>query len=111
MRSRPPARCWPKPRTGAVEAIRILRATRAGAVKARKAAINQMHSLLFGAPDELRAALAGLDRAALVVRCARLRVDTTKQIADPAAAAKIALRRLARRVQMLDAELAETDEQ
>jgi transposase len=51
-----------------------------------------------------------LDRAALVVRCARLRVDTT-QIADPAAAAKIALRRLARRVQMLDAELAETDEQ
>jgi transposase len=104
------ATALPKVRTGAVEAIRILRATRAGAVKARKAAINQMHSLLFGAPDELRAALAGLDRAALVVRCARLRVDTT-QIADPAAAAKIALRRLARRVQMLDAELAETDEQ
>ena len=67
----------------AVEAIRILRATRAGAVKARKAAINQIHSLLFGAPDELRAALTGLDRAALVVRCARLRVDTPRSPIPP----------------------------
>ena len=60
----------PKPGTGPVEAIRLLRTTRASAVKARKAAIQQMHGLLFGAPDELREALAGLNRAALVTRCA-----------------------------------------
>ena len=63
----------PKLRTGPVEAIRTLHTTRAGAVKARKAAINQMHGLLAGAPEPLREQLAGPGRAALVRRCARLR--------------------------------------
>jgi transposase len=98
------ARSAPKPRTGPVEAVRLLRTTRAGAVKARKAAINQMHGLLFGAPDDLRQSLSGLNRAALVTRCARLRVDGTA-VGDPAIAAKAALRTLARRVQHLDEEI------
>lgn len=95
----------PKPRSGPVEAIRLIRTTRASAVKARGSAINQMHGLLFSAPDDLRQSLAGLNRAALVVRCARLRVDEAS-IADPATAAKAALRTLARRVQSLDTEIA-----
>ena len=36
----------PKTRTGPVEAIRALRVARNGAVKARTAAINQLHGLL-----------------------------------------------------------------
>lgn len=98
------ARTAPKPRTGPVEAVRLLRTTRASAVKARRAAINQMHSLLFGAPDDLRQSMSGLNRAALVTRCARLRVDSTA-VGDPAIAAKAALRTLARRVQHLDEEI------
>jgi transposase len=98
----------PKPRTGPVEAIRLLRTTRASAVKARKAAINQMHGLLYGAPDDLRQALAGLNRAALVTRCARLRPDTTR-LHDPAIAAKASLRTLARRVELLDDEISEAN--
>jgi transposase len=99
----------PKPRTGPVEAIRLLRTTRASAVKARNAAIQQMHSLLFAAPDELREALAGLNRAALVTRCARLRPDTTR-LHDPAVAAKASLRILSRRVELLDDEIAQANE-
>jgi hypothetical protein len=93
-----------------VEAIRLLRTTRAIAMKARKAAINQMHSVPVGAPDGLRAPMAGSNRGALVGHCARLRADISG-IGEPAAAAKIVLRRLARRVQTLDGEIAETDEQ
>jgi transposase len=100
----------PKPRTGPVEAIRLIRTTRASAVKARRAAINQIHGLLYGAPDELRKALAGLTRAALVSRCARLRADHTA-IGDPAVAAKAMLRTLARRVQMLDTEIEQANSQ
>jgi transposase len=41
----------PKTRTGPVEAIRALRVTRAGAVKARTAALNQLHGLITAAPN------------------------------------------------------------
>jgi transposase len=101
------ATATPKPKTGPVEAIRLLRVTRLSAVKARRAAINQMHGLLFGAPQELRESLTGHTRAALVTRCARLRPGGDP--ADPTAAAKTALRRLARRVENLDLEIAEAD--
>jgi transposase len=99
----------PKPRDGAVEAIRLIRTTRRSAVKARKAAIAQIHGLLFGAPDELRAKLAGHNRAALVERCARLRLDSAGALHDPAFAAKAMLHRLSRRIHALDAEIAEAD--
>lgn len=72
-------------------------------MKARKAAINQMHSVLVGAPDELRASMAGVNRGALVSHCARLRADVNR-VGEPATTAKIVLRRLARRVQTLDGE-------
>ena len=100
----------PKRRTGPVEAIRILRTTRAGVVKARVAALNQISGLIFCAPEDLHATLTGLSRADLIIRCARLRVDDTA-IADPAAAAKFALRALARRVQNFDLEIDDADRQ
>jgi transposase len=100
----------PKSRSGPVEAIRLIRTTRTSAVKARQAAINQMHGLLVSAPEELRQSLAGARRAALVTRCARLRADQAR-VADPAVAARIALRALASRVQALDAEITSADAQ
>lgn len=101
----------PKPRDGKVEAIRLIRTTRRSAVKARRAAINQMHGLLAGAPEQLRDTLRDLNRAALVTRCARLRPTPSGAADDPAAVTKLMLRRLARRVQALDTEIADADAQ
>jgi transposase len=100
----------PKPRDGKVEAIRMIRATRRSAVKARRAAINQMHGLLWGAPEPLRDKLRGYHRAALVARCAALRPDPARA-GDPAVTAALMLRRLARRIAALDAEIADADTQ
>jgi transposase len=54
----------PKARTGPVEAIRALRVARRGAIKARTAALNQLHGLVAAAPEPLRADLTGLPTAA-----------------------------------------------
>jgi transposase len=101
----------PKHREGFVESIRQIRATRRGAVKARRAALHQIHGLLWCAPEELRAKLSRYDRAALVARCARLRVSTTGALDDPTVTARRMLRRLAKRIQMLDEEIAEANKE
>jgi transposase len=49
----------PKAKDGPVECLRILRAGRTSAVKARTAAINQIKGLLVSAPDKLRAKYRG----------------------------------------------------
>ena len=100
----------PKARAGFVEAVRLIRATRRSASKARRVAIQQIHGILYGAPEELRDKLAGYDRAALVSRCAKLRL-TTAPIDDPATTARRMLRRLARRIQHLDEEIADADQE
>ena len=101
----------PKHRDGFVEAVRQIRAVRRGAVKARRAALHQIHGLLWCAPDELRAKLSRYDRAALVARCARLRIPTTGALDDPTVTARRMLRRLAKRIQMLDDEIAEANKE
>jgi transposase len=101
----------PKSREGFVETVRMLRATRRSAAKARAAAIIQIHGLLASAPEDLRKRLSGYDRAALVVRCARLRVPTTADPSDPAATNRRMLRRLARRVQVLDEEIEDANQE
>jgi transposase len=101
----------PKDRSGVVESIRLVRTTRRSAVKARKAAIGQIHGALATAPEDLRSALAGYSRAALVTRCARLRVTSDHDLNDPELTARRMLRRLARRIQCLDEEIAEADEE
>lgn len=99
----------PKNRQGYVESVREIRATRRSAVKARRAALHQIHSLLWCAPDDLRAKLSSYDRAALVARCARLRIPGNSAIDDPTVTARKMLRRLAKRIQMLDEEIAEAN--
>ena len=99
----------PKDRDGFVETIRMVRAARRSAVKARKAALHQIHGLLWCAPEDVRERLRGYDRAALVTRCARLRISTNSEPEDPATTARRMLRRLARRIQMLDEEIAEAN--
>lgn len=101
----------PKKRDGVVETIRLIRTTRRGAVKARRATLAQMHGLLWSAPEQLRDKFGSHRGAALVSRCARLRISSTSAPDDPAAAAKKMLRRLARRVEMLDEEIAEADQE
>jgi transposase len=99
----------PKTRTGPVEAIRALRVARRGAVKARTAALNQLHCIVVSAPQELRDELdAQPGTAALVAYCADLVVDD-ERIADPAQATMAALRAIAQRVQHFDAEVAQAD--
>ncbi|SCF47325.1 IS110 family transposase [Micromonospora mirobrigensis] len=98
----------PKTRTGPVEAIRALRVARRGAVKARTAALNQLHGLITSAPDSLREDLAGLTGAALVQRCAELRVDESA-IIDPVHATNAALAAIAARIAALNAEISHAD--
>jgi transposase len=101
----------PKDRDGFVEAVRLIRATRRGAVKARRSAIGQIHGLLWSAPDDLRDKLGNYDRAVLVARCARLRIPTNRPVDDPTIAARRMLRRLAKRIQMLDEEIADANQE
>lgn len=99
----------PKLGTGIVEAIRALHTTRAGAIKARTAAMNELRSLLVTAPADVRDRLRGLAPVALVRACTRLR--PTGDTADPQVAVRAALRALARRHQALTGEIADLDAQ
>jgi transposase len=100
----------PKLGTGIVEAIRALHATRAGAVKARTAAINERGALLDPAPPRLRDQLRELGPRALIDACARLR-PTPGALTDPMPAVKHALRSLARRYRTLTSEITDLDTQ
>ena len=97
----------PKSRDGVVEAVRVLRIARRSAVKARTQAMNQIRTVLVSAPAMLREQVAGLDRAALIRTLARLRPGD--DLSRPLAATRASLRRLARRHQALDGEIAELD--
>lgn len=93
----------PKLADGPIEAVRMLRVARSGAVKAKTAAMNTLRAMLVTAPDSLRTQLRGLTSAQLVTACARLRPDLVN-LADPIQASKAALRSLAIRIQHLELE-------
>jgi transposase len=101
----------PKTRDGQVEAIRTLRVARRSAVKARTQAINQLKAVLLTGPAALRQALVGQTTRELLGTCRRFRADKRPaEAADPVtAAAKITLRRLARRIAALTEEIEELD--
>jgi transposase len=86
--------------------LRVLRVARRSAIKARGQAANQLHSLLVTAPDPLRQQLRGLPLARLVQAAAAVRPGP---LTDPLTATKFALRELARRYQLLTAELDRLD--
>ena len=97
-----------KDRSGAVEALRVLRTTRATAVKARRAALQQLHNTVTAAPDEVREPLRHLTRMQLIRTCAGSRPDAVGW-RDPAVATRIALKALARRILDLGDEVAALD--
>lgn len=95
------ATCIPKHGDDYVEMIRILKLTRDSAVKSQTQATNQIKAVLVTAPPQLREALQHLTLIALLQRCAALRAG---ELTTPLAAAKHALRLLARRALALRAE-------
>lgn len=108
----------PKTKTGPVEVIRVLRVTRSSAVKSRTQAFNAIHGIVIGAPSPLRDELIQLTKRPLANRCLRLLPETKNLVGlshDPdrllLAAAKTALRTLARRWESLDEEVKELNHQ
>ena len=98
----------PKSADGCVEAIRTLGVARRSAVKARTVAANQIDAVVVTAPEHLKDRLRALNTARTVEACARLRHPGTDS--DPVlAAAKQALRSVARRHQALTAEIKHLD--
>lgn len=98
----------PKDRTGLVESIRLLRVPRRAAVAQRGKVLTQIKAVLVTAPEPVRAAFAGLGDRALITTLAGSRPDPAA-VADPAVAARVALRRLAREHQHLAEEVADLD--
>ena len=92
----------PKSGESEVEMIRMLKSAKDSAVKARTQALNQMKALVVTAPAQLREHLTGLTTAALVTRCKSFRPG---RLEGPTAAAKYALRSLARRYRQLGNEI------
>ncbi|HYN19280.1 MAG TPA: transposase, partial [Actinomycetes bacterium] len=75
------------------------------AVQAAGDAQRQLHALVVAAPDTLRSRLRGLTTHRLVATCGRLR---QRADSDPETAATVAsLRAVARRIQLLNVEIAE----
>jgi len=102
------AKDYPKSGLDEVEMIRMLKIVKDSAIKARTQAINQMKALIVTAPAELRHKLAGLAVRRLVARCASFRPG---ELVAPLAAAKHALRLLARRHSQLTSEIEGVDQE
>jgi transposase len=86
-------------------ALSVRLTARRSAVQATTDAQRQLHALVVAAPDALRNRLRGLTTARLVSTCARLRQRTAWDVETTATVAS--LRTLARRIQVLNAEIAE----
>lgn len=87
---------------GQRDRLRVLLLERRGATRARTAALNQLHAAIVTAPAGLRARLDRVPKRRLVVTVVRLR-GGADGISD-------ALRRIARRIQLLTAEIDEIDQ-
>lgn len=97
----------PRAHDGIREAIRVHTVARAAAVRARTAAINELKALVVTADDRLRGELRGLRTNRLVTRCSRFRDSSSRTIDQRCT--RNAMRALARRIQHLDAEIADHD--
>ena len=94
----------PRP-AGQRAGLSVRLAARRSAVQAATDAQRQLHALVVAAPDPLRGRLRSLTTARLVSSCARLRQRTNWDTETAATAAS--LRALARRIPLLEAEIAE----
>lgn len=92
----------PKTADGVVEMIRQVKVAKDIAVKARTAAMISLKQVIVNAPPELREDLQPLSKMALINRCAALRPG---QVTTVLASSKYTLRAIARRWQLLNAEI------
>lgn len=99
----------PKAKDGPVECLRVLRASRASAMKARSATINQIKGLLVSAPETLRAKHQGISTDMMVRAMVRSR--PSGHPADPHYVTARVLKALAIRYQHLTVEIEETTAQ
>jgi transposase len=108
----------PKSKSGPVEVIRMLRAARSSAVRARTQAFNLLFHTMVSGPSEVRDGLVDVTRRTLVNRCLDLVPETEnilELVDDPdrmvLASLKLTLRDLARRWKVLDGEIKELNHQ
>ena len=99
----------PKAKDGPVECLRVLRASRASAMKARSATINQIKGLLVSAPETLRAKYQGMATTAMIG--AMVRARPSGHPADPYHVTAQVLKTLATRYQHLTVEIEEATAQ
>ena len=99
----------PKAKDGKVESLRVLRLTRASAVRSRTVALQLLRNHIVAAPEELRDQVRNLTRMQLLRTCAAWRPDTVG-FRDPVVATRIALKALARRILELNDEVAALEE-
>jgi transposase len=93
----------PPAHDGIRDAIRVDAVTRATAVRARTAAINELKAMIVTAEEALRADLRGLRTTAQVTTCATFRDRPCSPVHERAT--RTVMRSLARRIQLLDAEV------
>lgn len=103
------ARGRAKIKTGIIEAIRMIKIPRDSAVKDRTRAYSQLRDLITTAPEVIRDELLAMTGPARVTKAAAFRPDPSR-LAEPTHMTRHVLRTLARRVQALDAEIAEADQ-
>jgi len=96
----------PKHQSGACEAMRIASVARRSAVKARTQAINQLRAILVSAPQDIREKLWKVKAVECVQACNRVRNIGDTPLLDTLL---ITLKSLAKRWQMLTAELNQLD--
>jgi transposase len=99
----------PKSADGRVEMIRVLRAARRSAVKARTQAANQLRGVRVTAPETLRRRLRRVSTKELVAVAARFRPGGNPCGVEDAT--RFALRSVARRYQALSEEIAQLNAQ
>jgi transposase len=93
----------PRAHDGHREALRVHTVTRAGVVRARTAAINELKALVLTAPDDLRSDLRHLSSKALVKRCAGFRDTPQRPVAERCA--RNTMHSIARRIGFLTDEI------
>ncbi|MDP9696650.1 UNVERIFIED_ORG: transposase [Arthrobacter globiformis] len=99
----------PKSKDGAVEALRVLRVTRAHAVRERRSALQLLRMSIVFAPEEPRDQVRHLTRMQLIRTLAAWRPDVSNAT-DPVTAYRVSLKSLARRYLELTDEITDLDE-